>query len=164
MVINIGIIYCIPIICGSIAVYTDRKEKKIRNKVTYPLILSGIIFQTVLNGQSGFKSSMMGILICFILLSVLPGTKFSGGDIKLSMGYGAYLGTNSAYYVLITLSLIIIFNILGIVRNYGTADLYKRLELEIISFGKVTAQADKIVAAPILLISYTLALIIMLWG
>jgi len=152
--------YLVPIIGGIIAAYTDIKERKIRNKVTYPLILTGVIYQAMFMGVSGLKSSLTGILLCFVLMTIIPGFKFSGGDIKLSMGFGAYIGINALGYIAIAMFLFLIINIGNIIRLHGTRDLIGRVKIELLSAGRINTGTEKLAGAPILISSFIIILLI----
>lgn len=158
------LIYLVPVICGLYASYTDIRERKIRNKITYTMILSGILFQFVLNSLEGLKNSVIGILISLILLSVLPGFKFSGGDMKLIMGFGSYLGLKTVYYIILVLAMFVLVNTIFIIKKHGIKNLLSRLKLEVITVGKIAEKGDKIAGAPILLSAFIITILILHGG
>ncbi len=77
----------IPIPFLVIATYTDITSKKIKNYVTYPLILLGLLFNYLENGLSGIKFSLIGIFTAMFIIAILFFIRFGGGDTKLMMGY-----------------------------------------------------------------------------
>ena len=73
--------------------YTDIKTRKIKNYITFPLMIGGIILNTYLNGIDGLLFSLKGLILAFlvsILFSIFKG--FGDGDVKLFMGIGAIKG------------------------------------------------------------------------
>jgi len=84
--------------------YTDISERKIKNYIVFPLIISGIIYNSFW-GQ-GIFFALLGMTISFPLLFMA----FGMGDVKLLMGIGAIYGLIFSLDVLFftILSLIII--------------------------------------------------------
>ena len=75
-------------------VYTDVKEKKIKNYITFPLMSIGLIYNTYTSGFSGALFSLKGILLSFALTLPLFFVKgFGMGDVKLFMAIGSVKGT-----------------------------------------------------------------------
>ena len=76
-----------------IATVTDIRSLRIRNTLTVPLCLSGIVFHCWMGGWSGLSVSVAGIGIGFavLILPYLMGI-LGAGDVKLLMGMGAWLG------------------------------------------------------------------------
>ena len=76
-----------------ISLYTDIKNRKILNIVTFPTILIGFLINTISLGWEGFLLSLLGMLTGFGLLVVpylLGG--MAAGDVKLLMAIGALQG------------------------------------------------------------------------
>ena len=74
------IVLIILIACG----YSDVKSKKLPNIVTISGILFGVIFNTYLYGYTGLLSSLISIVVVFVLFIVPYLLKqFGAGDIKL---------------------------------------------------------------------------------
>lgn len=89
MIIKIGIL----LITITIALYTDVMENKIKNKYLLPAFILGIITSFAFGGFEGLKSSLLGIIIPFIILFILFVLRFMGaGDIKLYCTIGAIMG------------------------------------------------------------------------
>ena len=112
MNIILQIIMLIFVIAGTI---TDFKYKKVFNKITFPLMLIGMIGNTIIFGFSGLTNSILGLIIAFVVtqIATLFINNIGFGDLKLLMGIGACMGYEyffSCY--LIALVLLIFFNIL----------------------------------------------------
>lgn len=76
-----------------IAAWTDLRERKVYNKLTYPAILIGLLLHTITLGLDGFLSGLLAaslMLVIGLFLIVTPAIK--GGDIKLLMVVGAFAG------------------------------------------------------------------------
>lgn len=76
-------------ICG----VTDLQTGKIYNKITYPAIVAGFLWNAVATNAPGLKSSLQGFLIAALLmgtLTLLGG--MGGGDTKLIAAIGAIKG------------------------------------------------------------------------
>lgn len=73
------------------AAWIDGKELKVPNWITFPMILSGLIYSTVVGGSlsSGLLGMAMG-LACLLPLYAVGG--MGAGDVKLMAGIGAWLG------------------------------------------------------------------------
>lgn len=74
-----------------ISVYTDIKYRKIKNFITYPLIISGLMAGFLHAGTGGFLNALVGMLTAGVIFMVIPGFFSGGGDIKLAAGCGAWL-------------------------------------------------------------------------
>lgn len=77
-----------------IITYVDIKYKKIPDVLTVSVFLCAV-FRVFGSQQVGivesFAGGMVGGIVFFVILMLKPGT-FGGGDIKLSMANGMYLG------------------------------------------------------------------------
>lgn len=90
-----------------ISFVTDIKERKILNIVTFPAILFGLIYHSILNGMSGIAYSGLGFLLGFGLLLVpflLGG--MGAGDVKLMAAIGALTGMNFTLQAFVFIALI----------------------------------------------------------
>lgn len=76
-----------------IAAWTDLRERKVYNKLTYPAILIGLALHTVTLGLDGLIAGLIAaglMLLVGLFLIATPAIK--GGDIKLLMVVGAFAG------------------------------------------------------------------------
>ncbi|MGO4886405.1 prepilin peptidase [Anaerobacillus sp. MEB173] len=91
----------------AISFFTDLKNRKIFNVVTFPAILLGFIINTATLGWEGFLFSLFGFLMGFGLLVipyVLGG--MAAGDVKLLMAIGALQGTGFVFGSFIYITII----------------------------------------------------------
>lgn len=108
-IIKISIISLALIFCC----YTDIKERKIKNFITFPLMLIGIIFNIIeMQSIQGMFFSFKGIIFIFltcILVSIVGG--FGFGDTKLLMGLASICGFWCSFDILLfsLLSMILYF-------------------------------------------------------
>jgi prepilin peptidase CpaA len=75
------------------AAYIDGKQLKVPNWITFPMVLTGLLYHSVANGYAGFSASITGIgcgLLCLLPLYAIGG--MGAGDVKLMAGIGAWLG------------------------------------------------------------------------
>lgn len=81
---------------------TDLRSFRIRNALTVPLFLSGLLFHFVSDGSSGLAESVLGVLIGTLPFAWLYAAGGMGaGDLKLLAGVGAWLGPWAVLHVLI---------------------------------------------------------------
>ncbi len=76
-----------------LAAWIDGKELRVPNWITFPMVLSGLVYSTVVGGFAGLGDGVMGM--CVGLLTLLPLYAVGGmgaGDVKLMAGIGAWLG------------------------------------------------------------------------
>jgi prepilin peptidase CpaA len=76
-----------------LAAWIDGRELRVPNWITFPMILSGLIYSTAVGGFGGLGAGLVGM--CVGLLTLLPLYAVGGmgaGDVKLMAGIGAWLG------------------------------------------------------------------------
>ncbi len=150
----------LPIPLSIVACYTDIRTRKIKNYITYPLILLGVFINTFLSGFNGFKESILGILFAIIITALIPVLKLGGGDLKLAMAYGAFLTyKNYIVFFFLFILLTVLGNVFLLIKKEGVKVFLTELKLEFRSFGTYKTKLDKITGAPFLLGAYILTLI-----
>jgi len=96
----------IVLIGTSIAAVTDIWKFRVYNALTFPLLLSGLVFQAVTGGWAGLGNSCLGALFGFFSLVLFYGMGGVGaGDVKLLAAVGAWLGMPLTFYVFLASSL-----------------------------------------------------------
>ena len=112
-----NILICIVIIATSFSAITDFKKRKIYNRITFPLMIIGIILNTINTRFDGFKNSITGILFIFVLFFIISLfiRNIGFGDIKLFMGISGCIGYKDTLIVIFVAS--IIFIITNIILN-----------------------------------------------
>lgn len=88
---------CIVLI---VAAYIDGKELRVPNWITFPMVLSGLVYSTV--AGDGFVAGLWGMTVG--LLTLLPLYAVGGmgaGDVKLMAGIGAWLGAMVTWYAFV---------------------------------------------------------------
>jgi prepilin peptidase CpaA len=82
-----------------VAAIIDGKQLKVPNTITFPLIISGWVFNTAVLGWEGLGMSLLGTVVGLGLL--LPAYAIGGmgaGDVKLLAGVGAWVGGTVTFY------------------------------------------------------------------
>jgi prepilin peptidase CpaA len=106
-VIHIPLLPAIVVISATlIAAVTDLWKFKVYNALTLPLLVSGLIYNTVIGGWSGLANSALGLLFGFAILLLFYSMGGMGaGDVKLMAAIGAWLGMPLTFYVFIASAL-----------------------------------------------------------
>lgn len=76
-----------------LAAWIDGKELRVPNWITFPMVLSGLVYSTCVGGFGGLGAGLLGM--CVGLLTLMPLYAVGGmgaGDVKLMAGIGAWLG------------------------------------------------------------------------
>lgn len=143
----------VPIVFLLIASYTDIKDRKIKNYVTYPMFLIGLLLS-----ERFFVSLGLGVLLGIILI-FLPGFNAGMGDVKLVIACGTWFNSleTGVYFLLIAVSLVTLFNIIVLLRREGFLNFLKQLKTELfLIFSKIIPENEinKAPLAPFMFISF----------
>ncbi len=85
-----------------VAAWIDGKELRVPNWLTYSMVLSGLVYNTVVGGWGGLWFAFLGMIVG--LLTLLPLYSVGGmgaGDVKLMAGIGAWLGSYITFYAFV---------------------------------------------------------------
>lgn len=112
----------VVLLSSLVAAATDVWRFKIYNALTLPLLVSGILYHTLIGGPASFWSSLLGVAFGFFVLFipfVMGGV--SGGDVKLLAGLGAWLGFPVIVYAFIIAGLATALYAIGLLVFYRAA-------------------------------------------
>ncbi len=125
------------------AVYTDVRWGKIFNKLTLPLILTGLFLNLIFAGWAGGLESLKGAGAAIglaLLLTLVAGPGLGGGDVKLLAAIGALCGPRfvlwTSLYTALAGSIIFLIPLVrrGIllytVRNF-VGNIYRKFVLQL---------------------------------
>jgi prepilin peptidase CpaA len=82
-----------------VAAWIDGKQLKVPNWITFPMVLSGLVYGACSGGWNGFVESLYGMtvgLACLLPLYSVGG--MGAGDVKLMAGMGAWVGAALTWY------------------------------------------------------------------
>lgn len=91
---------------AAVAAVTDVWKRKVFNALTFPLMLTALIYHGTTAGFTGFANSSAGLLfgLAILLVPWLMGG-IGAGDVKLMAGVGAWLQLPEIMYVFIVAGL-----------------------------------------------------------
>lgn len=103
--------FSIPLIFLAIALIvssiSDLRFRRIPNWLTYPVMITGIVYFTSLRGLDGLFFSLGGIGVGFVLMIgfyLLGGT--GAGDVKLMAAVGGFLGPKGVFMAFLITSIV----------------------------------------------------------
>jgi prepilin peptidase CpaA len=90
-----------------VAAIIDGWMLKVPNWITFPMIVSGWIYSSVIGGWEGFGWSLLGSFVGLMLLYILYSVGGMGaGDVKLLAGIGAWVHTDHTLNVFIATTIV----------------------------------------------------------
>jgi prepilin peptidase CpaA len=81
------------------AAWIDGRQLRVPNWMTYPLMLTGLIYGGWTGGWDGLGHSLVGMVVglaCLLPLYSVGG--MGAGDVKLMAGMGAWVGATATWY------------------------------------------------------------------
>jgi len=111
----------VVLVAALAAAVTDIWKFKIHNAITLPLLVSGLIYHSVVPGGAGLLASLLGVLFGFFILFpfyVMGG--MGAGDVKLMAAIGAWLGWYITCIVFLASSLAAGLYAIMLLFIYGT--------------------------------------------
>lgn len=130
----------IPIVAVSlgtaIAMYTDVRSRKVYNALTFPMLFTGLVYQSLNGGWDGLQDGLFGAVVGFgILLAPFILGLMGGGDLKLLAAVGAWLGFETILVVaMIGCVLTGVYSMVVIYRRGGMKAAWRNL---VMSFYRV---------------------------
>lgn len=125
--------YFVVVVVCLICAFTDWKDGKVYNKVTYPAIVLGLIisiFSTSLN----LPQSLVGAFGSFLIYGLFWGRGLGAGDIKLMVAIGALQGITFVVFAsLYILCLAAVFSIFHLAWKGTLIPVLKWVGLSMIS-------------------------------
>jgi prepilin peptidase CpaA len=90
------------LVAALIAGVTDVWKFKVYNLLTFPLVLSGLLYHAMQGGAPALAGSFLGALVAFALMIMLYAMGGMGaGDVKFVTAIGAWLGLPLTLYVMV---------------------------------------------------------------
>lgn len=81
------------------AAWIDGKELRVPNWLTYPMVLSGLVYGAAVGGWGGLGAALLGMMMGLATLLPLYAVGGMGaGDVKLMAGMGAWVGASTTWY------------------------------------------------------------------
>ena len=108
MTITHGLLVCAPLLALLIvAAASDLRSRRIPNWLTFTMILSGIVVNVATLGPTTFGQAIFGFLAGFALMLMLYLLgAVAGGDVKMMVGIGAWLGPEAVLKVFLVQALV----------------------------------------------------------
>lgn len=91
--------HCLFLVLLGYAMYSDLTLRKIPNSLNGSILVSGLILQIWIHGLEGLLNGFLGSL-CALLILLVPFALYvyRGGDVKLCIGMGAWIGAKTVAF------------------------------------------------------------------
>lgn len=100
------LISILAVAAAATAAFTDVRDRRIPNRLTYSAALIGVGMQTAISGWHGLFSSLAGLLLfggVFLLFYIVHG--MGAGDVKLAAALGCIIGLRGSVQVMFATAL-----------------------------------------------------------
>ena len=120
-----------------VAAWIDGKELRVPNWITFPMVLSGLIYSTAANGWTGLGDGLIGMgvgLMCLLPLYSVGG--MGAGDVKLMAGIGAWLGAQVTWHAFI--ATVIVGAVMAVIMVWRSGKLAKHTAQFFMIYNEIT--------------------------
>jgi prepilin peptidase CpaA len=142
----------VVLLAALITTVTDVWRFKVYNRLTLPLLLSGLLYHSVMGGVAGFGGSLLGAAFGFgVLLGFYIIGGMGAGDVKLMAAVGAWLGLPLTFHLFIASSLAAgVYSLILLVVSQGLSETwinFQILWLRLVVLGRHLGSGQQIEAA-----------------
>lgn len=104
----------------AVCVWTDVREGKIYNKITFPAMGLGLAANLLLRGGSGLQDSVLGLVLgLFLLFPCFAKGGVRAGDLKLLGTIGAWLGWRALLWTVLATAIVGMIHAVGLLLRRG---------------------------------------------
>lgn len=154
----------IPLMFLGVASWTDIKTHKIKNWNSYTMAIVGIIVAIFYQGLSSAVIAIVAGILAGILLISIPGISTGGGDIKIVVASGIWVGAIIPSLYLVAIS-IVLFSVGDLCRTFFKVGIKGALRAlfneikQVVSFHAIYGRGDgdtpaRLPFAPFIAVSY----------
>lgn len=109
----------------------DYKYRRIPNKITYSMLIAGMLFSFIFGKTEGLINSFTGVLTSILwILLFRRAFCMGGGDIKLLAACGAWLGKTVLFAILYASAALVLYNIILYIQKEGWKCFLRRIKIE----------------------------------
>ena len=114
-------IWVLVILAATIATFTDLRNMTIPNWLTLPLLVTGLLYSGLTEGTAGIIESLQGCAVAggiFMMAYIMIGG--GGGDVKLMMALGSWLGFERSAVLMLAVTISGFFSSIIILISQGS--------------------------------------------